>query len=596
MIRLVWRGLWKRRVRTALTLVGVAACVFAFATADGMLRALQSERSEEVARYDGRVWLQSRGSGYLPFKDTLREESVASVLDRPDIIVDESTPMLFLALEPADNPMDEAGVIGLGLWPGREQAYLAGTPVSVGQATLAGERDDAVILGSRAAQFYGVSVVGQTVAIVGQHWRVVGILEETGSHRLDNLVVMPLTAAQAAFGLDGWISAMLLTARGGQVDELTRSIIEEYATLDVYTQEDIYHALLWELELPTRFLGALSWAALVIAGLIITNIMSIAVQEHAEEVDLLRAIGERNASIWAYIVTEGLSLSLGGGLLGVFAAIPTAYALDWAWIIAWGEMLRPLGLVLVVGFLGSMYPAYRAARIYSKALRYNELREQVDELAAEKRAINRAYGHMVRGREEERERLARELHDTTIQSLVGLKFHLVENAPDTQAKLQSEIDEVIDVLRKLCADLRPPALERLGLVAVLKSYIDDFAQSHQQPSSLRVEGDARRLPPDVELAIFRVAQEALTNAWKHAHTRSVDVVLSFEREAVGLKVSDLGRGFSVPVWLGMLTDEGHFGLVNMQERMELVGGALRVTSEVGKGTVVSARAPTPPSD
>lgn len=596
MIRLVWQGLRRRGARTALTLVGVAACVLALVTTDGMLGALRAERLDEVARYEDRVWLQSPGSGYLPFRGTLREESVVAALGSPDVIIDESSPLLFLALEPADNPMDEAGVIGLGVWPGRERTYLGETPISVGQATLAGEGDNAVILGSRAAQFYGVSGVDHMVAVVGQHWRVVGILEETGSHRSDNLVVMPLSSAQAAFGLDGWISAALLTAREGREDELTRSLTGEYATMSIYTQEDIHRALLRELELPTRFLGTLSWAALIIAGLVVANIMNIAVQEHTEEVDLLRAIGEENSSILAHIVTEGLILSLGGGLLGVLAAIPTAYALDWAWIITWGEMLRLPALVMAAGLLGSVYPAYRAVRMYPQALRYNELRQKVDELAAEKRTIDRAYGHMVRGREEERERLARELHDIAIQSLVGLKFRLVENAPDTQAKLQPEIDEVIEVLRRLCADLRPPALERLGLAAALKSYVDDFAQRHQQPVSFRVEGEARRLSPDAELAVFRVAQEALANAWKHAQTPRVEMVLSFGREAVELTVTDLGQGFRVPERLGALTDEGHFGLVNMQERMELVGGALRVTAEEGRGTIVSARVPLPLSD
>jgi len=594
MIRQVWQGLWERRVRTALTLVGVAVCVLALTTVDGMLGHMHAERTQDVARFAGRLLLQIPGAGYPPFRGTLRMESVTATLDRPDIVVGESTPLLFLVLEPADNPMDVAGVIGLGLWPGRERAWLGAVQVASGQPTLAGEDGDAVILGSQTARFYGVSTAGETVTCAGQHWRVVGVLRETGLTALDNLILMPLQSAQAAFGLEGWISAVLLTAREGQEEDVARALADEYPALKVNTQEDIQRVLLKELELPGKFLGTVSWAAFVIAVLLIANIMSIAVRERTQEVELIRAIGGERPTILSYTLAEALMFSLSGGALGALAAVPTAYLFGWTWILTWEEALRVAGLVVAAGLLAGVYPAYHATRAYPQALRYDELRRQMEEVAAEKRAMDQAYRQLVRGREEERERLARELHDQAIQSLVGLKFHLAEKAPHAQAKLQADIDAVIDALRELCADLRPPALDRLGLVAALRSYVDDFSTRTGLPVELRVDGSERRLPPEVELSLFRVAQEALINAWKHAQAPKVELSLWFDVEAVRLTVSDRGRGFVSQGRLGALAEAGHFGLVNIHERMELVGGTLSLASGPGQGTTLTAWAPLAP--
>ena len=594
MIRLAWRGLGERKVRTVLTLVGVAVCVLALTTGDGMLGYIQAERVRDVARFADRLLLQSPGAGYPPFLSTLRLESVAAMFDQKNIAADQSTPLLFLVLAPPENPMDVAGVIGLGLWPGREQAWLNNAPIASGRATLVGEGDQAVILGSQAARFYGVSSAGGTISFARRDWRVVGLLKETGMTVVDNLVVMPLASVQAAFNLEGWVSAVLLTTQAGQADEIARSLAEAYPALQVNTQEDVNRFLLKALELPGKFLGTLSWTAFIITALIIANIMNIAVRERAEEIKLIRVIGERRMAILGYTLAEALILSLIGGGLGALTAIPTAYILNWPWILSGGEMLRVVGLVLLAGLLAGLYPALRAASTYPQTLRYDELRKQMEEVAAEKRAMDQAYRHLVRGREEERERLARELHDQAIQRLVGLKFHLAEKTPAEQAELQPEVNEVIETLRELCSDLRPPALDQLGLAASLHSYVNSFAERTGQPVVLQISGEEQRLTPEVELALFRVTQEALANAWKHAQAPKVDVELCFDPAAVRLIVCDRGRGFNVPERLEALVEAGHFGLVGMHERLQIVGGELQLTSQVGEGTTITARAPLPP--
>jgi signal transduction histidine kinase len=591
MIRLAWQGLWDRKARTVLTLAGVAVCVLALTTLDSMLGYMRVERERDTARFTDRILLQAPGAGYPPFRSMLREDAAAATLNRPDIILDQSTPLLFLILSQADNPMDIANVIGLALQPGREKAWLGSLAAASGQATLAGAGEDAVILGPEAARFYGVSAPGESIPLANRQWRVIGILKSSGTNRWDKLVILPIAGAQAAFGATGWISAMLLTARPGDALRLADALGEAYPRLDVVSQGTVSAVLQKELDLPNRFMGTISWAAFLMAVLIVANIMSISVRERAEDVEKIRSIASRRLAILSFTLSEALMLSLGGGLLGVMAAVPAAYAFGWSWIISWEEMLRVAVVVLASGILAGGYPAYRATRAYPQALRYEQLRQQMEKIAAEKRAMDQAYRQLVRGREEERERLARELHDQAIQSLVGLKFSLAGQAPAGPEEIQEQVNRVIGSLRDLCSDLRPPALDMLGLASSLRSYVNDFAERTGQPVMFRLSGEERRLDPEIELSLFRAAQEALTNAWKHAQAPTVDMELHFDPASVRLTVGDRGRGFRIPERLEALTEAGHFGLVGMHERLQLAGGDLQLHSQPGEGTTITATVP-----
>ena len=122
MIPYAWRRLWERKARTSLTILGIAICVLTLSTVYGMLGSMQAERDLDEARFVDRLLLQPVGAGYPPFEGVLREESVNTTMERPDIVTDESTPLLLVVLEPPDNPMDIAGIVGIGILPGRERA------------------------------------------------------------------------------------------------------------------------------------------------------------------------------------------------------------------------------------------------------------------------------------------------------------------------------------------------------------------------------------------------------------------------------------------------------------------------------------------
>lgn len=203
--------------------------------------------------------------------------------------------------------------------------------------------------------------------------------------------------------------------------------------------------------------------------------------------------------------------------------------------------------------------------------------------------------------EEERKRIARELHDDTIQALVVLcqqvddMVSTVKGLP-RQAKsclyeLHRAANTIMQEVRRLSQDLRPAALDNLGLVSALEWLASDVAAYSGIATNMKVLGIERRFPTEVELVLFRTAQEALRNVWKHAKAKSAEVTIEFSDGKTKLIVTDDGKGFDPPPEVSNLPRLGKLGLAGMQERARLLGGALSVKSEPGSGTTVTAELP-----
>jgi len=221
----------------------------------------------------------------------------------------------------------------------------------------------------------------------------------------------------------------------------------------------------------------------------------------------------------------------------------------------------------------------------------SELRDRTIEL-------EQLHGQLLRAREEERKRLARELHDDIIQALVGLNYELSRYLAPEQSRaeegrpLQQQVHQLIANLRKVCSDLRPPALDSLGLVSAVRSRLRDLESEGTLHIKLVLDGDEEAgLPEEVEICLYRVLQEALINIQKHAQASQVVVCLVIHSTEIVLSVQDNGRGFLPPPQLSQLIHEGHFGLAGVRERLELVGGKLSLNSVIGQGTCLETRVP-----
>lgn len=221
-----------------------------------------------------------------------------------------------------------------------------------------------------------------------------------------------------------------------------------------------------------------------------------------------------------------------------------------------------------------------------------------EEIASRQRAeaeVTELRRRLAESRESERLFLAQELHDGPIQDLFALFYSLTAEAGAPQAPqlkpVQDGIMQVISTLRKLCEELRPSTLISHGLGKAIESHLEQFKQQYPKYEVKLELGKDSVLPERINLALYRIYQQALANVVRHAQADRIVVRFQTRDGQAILEVEDNGRGFTVPTnWIDFAR-EGHFGLIGGFERAEVVGGKLSVNSTPGRGTRIQVRVP-----
>jgi signal transduction histidine kinase len=257
------------------------------------------------------------------------------------------------------------------------------------------------------------------------------------------------------------------------------------------------------------------------------------------------------------------------GVLGCLAASAPAGTLFGA---EQAELLATVGHEVAV--------AVENARLY---------RERQESLETYVRQVTQAH-------EDERLRMARELHDDMAQELIHLVRKLEQFAANADPVGAGHAEEglaisrnILRSVRRFSRDLRPAVLDDLGLVPAIEMVVEEADKLLSDGARLQVSGQPRRLSQPTEVALFRIAQEALRNVEKHAEATSATVELRFASDEVSVAVADNGIGFAPPVSVPELARLGKLGILGMKERAELVGGSFELQAEAGKGTRVVAR-------
>lgn len=232
-----------------------------------------------------------------------------------------------------------------------------------------------------------------------------------------------------------------------------------------------------------------------------------------------------------------------------------------------------------------------------------QLTEQVQALDSANLALQDAQRRLLMERELERKHLARELHDETIQDLLGLNYQLEEVASlaGENAELISELDDVRQSIRQLvanirgiCGNLRPPTIDSLGLGAALTSYTRSWSERTGIAVNLTLAKNFGRFPEPIELSIFRIVQEGLNNIWKHARATQVHIALVYaSRRMLRVTISDDGVGLPEGFDLAALSNSGHFGLLGISERVALMGGRLSFRNQKQGGLLLIVEIPHP---
>ena len=230
--------------------------------------------------------------------------------------------------------------------------------------------------------------------------------------------------------------------------------------------------------------------------------------------------------------------------------------------------------------------------------RTEELVGEVREHQAAKTAVTSLLHRLVTAQEDERHRIARDLHDHFGQQLTVLRLALERaqlarvDAAQTSADIERALDLTAQIGRDLdflAWELRPTALDEMGLAAALPRFVTEWSVHAGIAAEFRSGGfEQGQLPRDAEVAFYRVAQEALNNVLKHAHATRVDIVLAAGDDHVVLVIEDDGVGFDLSD--GIAANAG-FGLAGMRERAALVGASLEIEATPGKGTAVFLRRP-----
>lgn len=229
-----------------------------------------------------------------------------------------------------------------------------------------------------------------------------------------------------------------------------------------------------------------------------------------------------------------------------------------------------------------------------------ELTEMARKVQAAQEGLHDYIGAITAAQEEERMRLARELHDDTIQAVIALKQRVQlaqksvkdQNGRQSLKELETLAEQTIENLRRLTRALRPIYLEDLGLVTALDMLARETSQANHLEVDFQQSGQEHRMSREVELALYRIAQEALNNVVHHAKAQHAALHIGFDKE-IKLEVTDDGIGFSVPKSPTDFAPSGHFGLLGMGERADLIGARLEVQSEAGRGTRLSVRLAVP---
>jgi signal transduction histidine kinase len=226
-----------------------------------------------------------------------------------------------------------------------------------------------------------------------------------------------------------------------------------------------------------------------------------------------------------------------------------------------------------------------------------ELTEMSRKVQAAQEGLHDYIGAITAAQEDERTRLARELHDDTIQAVIALKQRVQlaqrtikdQNGKQSLKDLEALAEQTVENLRRLTRALRPIYLEDLGLVTALDMLAREVSQNQNIKVSFQKTGQERRLSREVELSLYRIAQEALNNVAKHSQATEAHLGIVFEEKEIRLDVTDNGVGFDLPKSPTDFASNGHFGLLGIHERVDLIGARLELESAKETGTRLRVR-------
>ncbi len=385
---------------------------------------------------------------------------------------------------------------------------------------------------------------------------------------------LPAALARIAFAFDKESKHQILREQ----EEVSQAVFESFRQLELALKES-----------EERYRQVVRWLP---DGLVvhIDGQIVFANQRAAEILGFDRAEELLGRSIWSFVHPDDLAT--------VRAALEHVHIQGFMLHMEI-RVIRADGKIIYVEGSSTIIPYMNQTAVLSLT------RDITDRKRAEQQ-LEEARRRLTNVREAERLRLAQDLHDGAIQNLLGLSFQIARlqrhirrerNLDQTTClselnQLRQGILETVRQLRQVVAELRPVGLEELGLVAAIENFVTMLQQEPSCPTiELHLDERAVEIPQGVALCLFRVFQEAMRNAVKHAGARHINVTLQVTDSEVTLSIHDDGHGFNLPTSLSALALSNHFGLLGIVERVSALGGEHVFETQPGKGTCIRVTIP-----
>jgi len=371
------KTLWRRKLRSLLTILGVAAAVQLYLMMTGILMFYDWDIQRQVSAFAGKIYIQrpvkavGAGEDFPSMNSSISAETAGSILTLPGIDREASSAVLFVPLVADTRPNLPPLYYIVGMEPGSEAAFLNQRESISGSGSLEGARG--VILGSEAADHYrpaggeSPAAPGDVIRVMDEEFTVLGVLPYS-STLYNGIVLMPLATAQDLFHRPGTVSAVILTAqRVEDIGSVQSAVRSGFPSLQASSQEDIARNADEMMSMQRAFFRLINNSALLSTVMIVMIVVLVAVIEQRKDIGTLRAVGGRRWRIFGMVAGESLVLVLLGGMLSLpssfFFGKVFGYGAFYSVLETVRLWLGTLGLCLCIGLLASLLPAWHAVRV-----------------------------------------------------------------------------------------------------------------------------------------------------------------------------------------------------------------------------------------
>jgi len=380
MFKYVIQNVRRRKVRTLLTILGIAVCIQMFTIISSIIDYTISDLEGEMSKYAGQMYVKAKsvssstGETFPPMNSSILQDDGDKVLEDfgEEIQQDLSTPVIFNMIAGPAGPNMPPQALAVGVTPGKEQAYT-GEDVKVESGSLElkqGEKQ--VVLGADAAAFFKVDQVGDSIQLSGEKYTVSGLLE-SANRVVNPLVLLSVEDAKETFSLADTYSTVLLTVKKlDDIEIISKEITSDNDKLEVMTQEGIAENINSSLQGTKMFMSTILITVVGVAVIVILIVMVLAIMERTKEIGVLRAIGASKREIMSSVLLESLIMSFIGGTIGVgLGFLVLLFVFQAPYFFTNEIAFLAVGMSILIGVLSSLYPSFRAVKIHpQEALRY----------------------------------------------------------------------------------------------------------------------------------------------------------------------------------------------------------------------------------